>query len=64
MTVLSRWYDVQVRFADEATKALQFSGRITRRDDPLKILRLMEYTQDVTFTVEDEHTILIRPKRN
>ena len=64
MTVLSRWYDVQVRYGDEAIKTLQFSGRITRHDNLLNILELMEYTQDMTFTIEDEHTILIQSKRH
>lgn len=64
MTVLSRWYDVQVRYGDEAIKALQFSGRITRHDNLLNILELMVYTQDMTFTIEDEHTILIQSKRH
>lgn len=59
---LARWYDVEFVFADRSICELHFSGA-TQRDKPLNhILHLLENTQDLKFSTEDNKTILISKK--
>jgi len=52
MTRLSRWYDVDVEFADESLKSLRFTGDLDRYQDLDEILELIELTQKVKFTIK------------
>ena len=62
MQVLSRWYNVQVKFAEPALKDLKFSGRLKRYEEVDLLFERLEYTKDVTFTNEDG-CYVIRRKR-
>ena len=62
MQVLSRWYNVQVKFAEPALKDLKFSGRLKRYEEVDLLFERLEYTKDVTFTNEDG-CYVIRGKR-
>lgn len=58
--VLSQWYCIPVIFADERVGQTRFTGRISRQDNILDILESLEYTQDMFYTVEDNHILISR----
>ena len=43
MQVLSRWYNVQVKFAEPALKDLKFSGRLKRYEEVDLLFERLEY---------------------
>lgn len=58
---LSRWYDVNVFFQNEALKGLHFTGDLGRYEDFGKVLSFLEMTMKVKFTVKG-HTITVVEK--
>lgn len=52
MEKLSRWYDVEVTFANDDVRALRFSGRVERNEDFRGVLNLLGRTLLVKFNVE------------
>lgn len=50
---LSRWYDVEVFYDNEAKKKEIFSGLLKRTDNIEELLNLLQKTGAVTFTIED-----------
>jgi transmembrane sensor len=58
MRQVSRWYDVQVRY--EGNISYHFNATIERREDITKLLKLLEGTGNVHFTVEGK-TITVKP---
>lgn len=59
--VLSRQYDVEVYWHDEALKRYTFSGELKRYDNIEEVLKLIGYTDDVKFTVHGKTIIVARP---
>lgn len=53
MKTLSKWYDVQVVFANEKDKELRFTGNLERYADFNNILEKIERTNEVQFTIEN-----------
>ena len=51
MSVLSRWYDMDVFFANESAKKLHFSGELSRYSGVETILRRIESMTDLTFQI-------------
>lgn len=51
MSVLSRWYNMDVFFASESVKKLHFSGELSRYSDIETILRRIESMTDLTFKI-------------
>lgn len=49
MNIISRWYDIDVVFEDEAKKELRFTGEIKRYENLENMLQLIEKTQEVKF---------------
>lgn len=60
MTMLERWYNVEIVFEDPTLKDLKFTGTLNRYDKINTMLRFFEEGVDVTFSVEDS---LIKVKR-
>jgi transmembrane sensor len=56
---LGRWYDIKVDFEDPATRDLRFSIDVERYDNLSEILEILELTQKVTFSINEE-TLMIR----
>lgn len=54
MKTLSKWYDVQVVFANENDKNLRFTGNLERYTDFNNILRKIERTNEVKFEITDK----------
>lgn len=59
LQVLSRRYDMQVAWTDEALKRLSFSGEMEKQERIEDVLKLIGYTEDVKFVV-DGRTILVQ----
>lgn len=53
MSKLSRWYDVDILFANEEKKSIHFSGTLYKYNDVNEILRIIELTTNVKFDKSD-----------
>lgn len=61
MAQLSRWYNVNIFFIGTEVRKLHFSGEIDRYEDIDKVLRMIELTTNISFTIK-ENTITIAPE--
>ena len=61
MRKISRWYNVEVNYADEGAKSAMYIGSISRFDQISKLLQMLEATGDIRFEVSGRH-ILVRSK--
>ena len=59
MATLSRWYDFEVTFADDAARSVRLSGRLNRYDDIRVLLRTYEEVGGVRFDIQGK-TIIVR----
>jgi ferric-dicitrate binding protein FerR (iron transport regulator) len=57
---LSRWYNVDVAYAEGVDTLFHFTGRIERYENIAGILHLIELTGKVQFTLTD-HELYVRP---
>ncbi|WP_292265285.1 FecR domain-containing protein [Butyricimonas sp.] len=58
MQIFTRWYNVNIEFADSNLKEIKFSGRLKRYDDLLPLFKMLEYTRDIRFIVANERIII------
>lgn len=58
MGQLARWYDVTVFFSSEQLKGLHFSGELDRYGDIGQVLRMIELTTDVSFSVQGRTVVV------
>lgn len=58
LNTLSRWYDCQVFYQNSSCKEILFSGEIERFENFRVILKLIEKTSDVKFTVNNNIVIV------
>lgn len=58
MQTISRWYNIDFVFANEARKDIRFTGNLQRYDNIREILLKIEKTEEVTFRIEKQ-TIII-----
>lgn len=61
MKTFSRWYDIEVVYENEALKQLHFTGNMKRYEEINPHLRLISFTTNVDFEIED-HKILVKNK--
>lgn len=54
MKQVSRWYDVEVIYRDDAAKRVTISGAVSRYDKVSRVLKALEFTGSVKFTVEGQ----------
>lgn len=59
MKQLSRWYDVQVVFKGETKDSVTFKGDISRSVNLSNVLKMLESTGEVAFSVEDKKITVI-----
>ena len=59
---LGRWYDVEFNFSDESLRDVCFSGAALRNKPIDFILRLLESTQSLKFSIEKDGIIWINKK--
>lgn len=55
LTRLSRWYNVEVTYADEAMKELHFTGDLDRYEDFTEVLSMIALTMKVDFVIENRN---------
>jgi ferric-dicitrate binding protein FerR (iron transport regulator) len=60
MAKISRWYNVDVEYRDRPSSDLTFSGKISRSRDISGILKMLEYTGDVHFSLEGRRVIVTK----
>ncbi|MBC9795823.1 FecR family protein [Sinomicrobium weinanense] len=58
MKILSRWYDMEVKFEDDDKKAMVFSGLLKRSEGVNELLRNIEQTGEVSFQIENRVLII------
>ena len=60
MRKVSRWYDVDVEYANNDVKDLPFTGVITHFSSVSKVLRMLELTRQVHFKIEEKKIIVMK----
>ena len=59
MTVLSRWYDVEVVFKNSATENIKFNGVLSKHQDLEKVLTTIQNTGFIkAFKIENKKVII------
>ncbi|MCZ4222525.1 FecR family protein [Pedobacter rhodius] len=58
MRKISRWYDVDIEYADEHIKQIPLTGIITHFTNISKVLRMLELTKQVHFKIEGRKIIV------
>ncbi len=58
MTVLSRWYEINVEYDNSDIKQMVFSGSMERYENLTKILDIIEATKKVNYTFKNDSTLL------
>jgi hypothetical protein len=58
MRQLSRWYDVDVAFKGAIDESLTFNGTISRSAMLSTVLKMLESTGDVKFSIEGKRIIV------
>ena len=61
MTILSRWYDFEVKYQNDGLKKLIFTGRLNKYEDINTFLSLFKETTKIEFDVVDK-TIFVRQR--
>ncbi|MEX8548602.1 MAG: FecR family protein [Mucilaginibacter sp.] len=60
MRKISRWYDVDVEYADSDVKNIPFNGIITHFGSANQVLRMLERTKQVQFKIEGKKIIVMK----
>ncbi|MGS2764379.1 FecR family protein [Sinomicrobium sp. M5D2P9] len=60
MRILSRWYDLEVKFEDTSKRDMVFSGVLNRSESVTVLLEKIERVGAVSFHLEDKKTLVIR----
>lgn len=60
MLNISRWYDVDVIYKEQALENLTFSGTVSRYSSVSKILEILELSKEVHFIVEGRRIIVVK----
>ena len=56
----TRWYNLNIVFADPKVKEIKFSGRLKRYEDLRPLFEMLEYTRDVNFIIAEDKIIIQR----
>lgn len=59
---LSRWYDVQVKFAGDIDMKKQYSGSMSRDLSLAKVLNVLQFGSDFDFEIRDKELIIKNKK--
>ncbi len=54
MQQLSRWYSIEVQFANKDIRQIRFTGSISKHQDIDQVLRLLEITGKVKFIIDNK----------
>ena len=62
MRDLSRWYDFDYAFEDDALRQIVFMGSIPRYSEFATALAILEKSGGLTFQVEGTHVVIARAR--
>lgn len=54
MRIFTRWYNLNIEFADDSVKKIKFSGRLKRYEDLRPLFEMLEYTRDINFIITED----------
>ncbi len=60
MRKLSRWYDFEFNFENDAAMHYHFTARFSNKEKISSILEMLEMTTEVKFEIKEENTIVIK----
>ncbi|TKC64072.1 DUF4974 domain-containing protein [Pedobacter hiemivivus] len=60
MRKLSRWYNIEVKYADPAVKQIKFFGTISRFSNVSKVLEMIALTNEVKFEIKGKQITVVR----
>ena len=60
MRNVSRWYDVEIVFADPAARSLRFGALVTRFANVSQLLHMLELTKEVHFKIEGKKITVLK----
>lgn len=60
MTILARWYDLEVLYQDEEVKDMHFTGNIPRHVSIGEVLKFLEHTRLVHFNIHKHRVMVTR----
>lgn len=60
MLIFSRWYNIRIEFATPELRGMKFSGRLKRYDNLEPLFRMLEYTQDLRFSIQNDKIVIRR----
>ncbi len=59
MIALSRWYNIEVSYADDSLKDIRLGGFVSRSKNISAVLKMMKLTKRVDFQIKDRKIIVI-----
>lgn len=60
MRKLSRWYDVDIEYSNTDSRHIPFTGIITHFSNVSQVLRMLELTKKVHFTIEGKKIVVLK----
>lgn len=60
MRKLSRWYNIEVKYADPAVKQIKFFGTVSRFARVSEVLEMIELTKEVKFEVKGKEITVVK----
>lgn len=60
MRKISRWYDVEIRYADDINRGMGFGGRMSRAEHISTVLETLELTGGVHFKIEGRRITVMK----
>jgi transmembrane sensor len=60
MCKLSRWYNIEVKYADPGVKQIKFFGTVSRFSNVSKVLEMIALTNEVKFEVKGKEITVLR----
>ncbi|TCC90998.1 FecR family protein [Pedobacter hiemivivus] len=60
MRKLSRWYNIEVKYADPSVKQIKFFGTVSRFSNVAKVLEMIALTNEVKFEVKGKEITVLR----
>lgn len=62
MSDLNKWYEFDYEFKDDVMKDKRFRFKLSRDEDFVSIMKMMELTGDVKFKINDKHVEILAGK--
>jgi len=63
LTQLENWYHVRFIVEKQDIANLKFTGKITRNDDLIQFLKMLEYTENIHYSIHNKQVILTKKQQ-